>query len=176
MDCSKQVVLMRGIPGSGKSTLAHKLCDEQLSHWPSKRRYFGICSADRYFYDHLGRYHFNRTQLTRNHRRNLLRFRWLLRHQWPLVICDNTNIYPWMLDEYIAAARRADYAVSVYELAADIKGSQLRAVGKRNQHQVRWPVIREMAANFKPITPKQRQLVDHYFTMDSVSKSITLIE
>ncbi|MFM2480088.1 AAA family ATPase [Celerinatantimonas sp. YJH-8] len=158
---------MRGVPGSGKSSLARRLCDQGLNGRGSRQRYLGICSADQYFYDQNGTYHFEASRLVENHARNLWRFRRLVHYRWPLVICDNTNMYSWMLDGYLQALSETDYQIDIYELAGDASIRQLQQFAARNQHQVSLSVIQNMLTHLEPVQPDQKRMIDHYYRISA---------
>jgi predicted kinase len=101
----KMVVLMRGLPGSGKSTFVEQLVERATQLDINS----AVCSADQFFYDEHGTYHFDTRELSSNHGKCFSKFQYHLRASpgelgfVKLIIVDNTNIRKDELDRYIRA-------------------------------------------------------------------------
>lgn len=101
----KCVVLMRGLPGSGKSSFVEQLVERATQLGINS----AVCSADNFFYDENGMYHFDARELSSNHGKCFSKFKYHLRAGAgtlgfvKLIIVDNTNIRKDELDKYIGA-------------------------------------------------------------------------
>jgi predicted kinase len=90
MDGPPAVVLLRGISGSGKSTLSNRLItllgSDKVSH----------CSADHYFIDENGDYHFDASNLPKAHAACIACLEnALLTPSIRVIIVDNTHTRLW---------------------------------------------------------------------------------
>ena len=133
--------------GSGKSTLASKIVNSYLE--TGKRGV--ICSADDYYYDQRGNYHWDGNRLSEAHEfckqkserhMNLVRlYTRLLFHSnclflkgYEAVIIDNTNIEIWNMIIYATMALRFRYRISIEEPNTGWK-LNVRELAKRNKHK-----------------------------------------
>lgn len=92
--------IMRGLPGSGKSTLARKLTE-------------CVCSADAYFTDPYGEYHFNPDWLTEAHDQCKALVEEHMQDGKRSIVVDNTNILFEHMAPYFELARKYAYSVAV---------------------------------------------------------------
>jgi hypothetical protein len=145
-----EVIILIGESGSGKSTWVAKDIEKNPRH-------FRICSADNYFYDSDGEYHFDPAQLGHAHSACLHDFLSALTNPYmDVVYIDNTNttlveIAPYMA---IAQAHNCDVRVIVME------GGGVGEFAQRNVHGVPEEVverqalqIRETLQNWPPFWP-----------------------
>lgn len=72
-----------------------------------------------------------------------------LRHGFPLVIVDNTNIHGWEYQNYEEAALLAGYKVEIVEFRVS-KIEDVMICIKRNTHRVPYEYIAKMAIEFEP--------------------------
>ncbi len=164
-----QVLIMRGLPGSGKSYAARKFYQHTV---PDYSEYVGLCSTDDYFYQE-GIYRFDPTRLEDNHRQNQQRFAELIARQWPLVVCDNTNMQQWELESYIEVAREQGCEILVVEVGDPQDMHHQKLCAERNRHGINDRTIFEMASNYEPIDSWLSTLNIPLVRRESWSGSIT---
>lgn len=133
----KEVVIMRGPSGSGKSTYA-------------KKRYFGavIVSADDFFTDTIGDYHFDPTRLGEAHQDCFCRFIDALITEVPVIVVDNTNIRRWQYDSYLKLAMNYGYEITILEFMPKTI-DDLRLCASGNAHDVPAAVVAQMCLDFE---------------------------
>jgi len=141
-----KVVILRGVSGSGKSTFRRKNHPEAL-----------VCSADSFFYDKDGEYHFDANLLSEAHRSCFAKFLLLLQANHDsdaTVVVDNTNTTTAEISPYYMAAQV--YSVPV-EIVTLICRNEIAA--KRNKHGVPLHAIRNMRNRFETLPvywPRER--------------------
>ena len=135
-----KVVILSGVPGSGKSTYAKGL----LTKHPSAV----ICSADNYFIDKDGDYHFDPSRLSDAHAMCLRRYTSTLLYRAgdpvEVVIVDNTNTTALELAPYVALANA--YKIPTYLITVECDPE---VAFKRNVHGVSLEAIKRMTQNLK---------------------------
>jgi predicted kinase len=130
-----KVILMVGAPGSGKST-------RLKSHISSiGEGDYSVVSADHYFEDSDGVYHFDRSKLHLAHQTCQSRFVSGLIAGKKLVIVDNTNTTAKERKFYIDMAFQHNYTVSIDAVEADAETCY-----QRNVHGVPLEAIQRMIA------------------------------
>lgn len=137
-----KVIILRGVPGSGKST--------QTKLYPDAY----IVSADHYFTDSKGVYHFDMGKIGAAHGQCKGRFESALKVLKPLIIVDNTNTTVKELRFYVEAAQAAGYTVEIVRIDCDPE-----VAAKRNVHGVPRASILKMAERLS-----SSKLPDHYPT------------
>lgn len=90
---SHTMFIMRGLPGSGKSMLVK--CLQQM--YPEAV----VCSADHFFTDDAGNYHYDHTKIADAHSACQQKARDLCEKGTPVIIVDNTNIQIWTMSHYM---------------------------------------------------------------------------
>jgi tRNA uridine 5-carbamoylmethylation protein Kti12 len=140
----KLVVVLRGLPGSGKTTFARQLAAYARENGIAS----GICSADDYFVNSAGQYHFCRLLLQTAHYHCREKFYLMLGsdprndpHGVSLIIVDNTNITTSEYRDYKRNALRYDRFMTIrFECRDEAEAARQ---GERSVHQVeRETVIR----------------------------------
>lgn len=126
-----RVIVLSGIPGSGKSTAAQRY----RFAWDAK-----IVSADDFFTDDDGRYHFNPAQIADAHATCLRSFVSLLQMRWPVVVVDNTNTTAIEVAPYMALAQAFGYEALLLTVRADAALAHAR-----NVHGVPLHTVERMA-------------------------------
>lgn len=105
----KTLYIMQGAPGSGKSTIAKMIANGLPYEDPSVAS-ATIVSADSFFCDAKGNYHFDRSKIKEAHESCRSKaFR--LMDNGQSVIVDNTNIRAWECKPYVAYAIEKGYSV-----------------------------------------------------------------
>ena len=133
----KLVVVLRGLPGSGKTTFARQL----VAYAREKGIASGICSADDYFVNSAGEYHFSSILLKTAHFHCRDKFYFMLGsdprndpHAVSLIIVDNTNITTSEYRDYKRNALRYDRFMTIRFACRDEAEAQRQAA--RSVHQV----------------------------------------
>lgn len=114
----KKVILLRGIPGSGKSTYCKKLWTE-LS---VEGHLVTTFSADRYFLNDKGEYHFDGSKLGKAHGQCLKYFTLFISTRLfgdEVLIVDNTNTTTQEMLPYVQLARAFDTPFEVVTIDCD---------------------------------------------------------
>jgi len=142
----KKVVIMRGVPGAGKGYHVEAIIEE--STYPDREFQVTVVSADHYF-EKNGSYDFDPTKLPEAHASCMCAFLQALQEEHEMVVVDNTNIKLWMVDQYVKAARVANYDVEVVEVMP-VTLSDLRRIAGRNSHGVPADIVARMAVEFEP--------------------------
>lgn len=111
------MIIMRGLPCAGKTHTALTICDYADDHCTVVR-----VSADEYFYDEDGVYHFDPGKLPQAHGECFRKaVSWatnpLLPNRSRLIVVDNINISAWEISPYMALAQA--YAIPAYILTVD---------------------------------------------------------
>lgn len=122
-----KVLILSGIPGSGKSTAAAGEAGAV------------VCSADDYFTNASGEYHFDPRKLSDAHAACLRKFLRAVLSEEELIIVDNTNTTAIEIAPYvaIAAAHGAEVEVRTYRCDPEVGA-------KRNRHGVPLEACRAM--------------------------------
>ena len=94
----KELILFRGLPGAGKSTLASALCDVCLS-------------ADDFFTDAEGAYHYDKTQIKAAHEDCLLRTAEAMASGVERIGVANTFTEAWEMEPYFRLASAEGYRI-----------------------------------------------------------------
>jgi predicted kinase len=118
-----------GIPGSGKSTRIAAAHPGAV-----------VCSADHYFTDGAGHYHFDAAQLSAAHNRSLRCFIDHCQNSVPVVVCDNTNTTIAEVAPYAAVAMAYGYELQVVVLLCEPE-----IAAARNVHGVGLKACQAMA-------------------------------
>lgn len=127
----RTVILMRGISGAGKTTRAKLIVSKAHANFYVAKS----VSADDYFTDSNGKYHFDPSKLSlahdtcfENYVRLLLEYR---RVNKAIIVVDNTNLEFRYVERYIEAAKAIGYRIRVVQITATTE------VGyQRNVHNV----------------------------------------
>lgn len=131
-----RVVLMSGIAGAGKSTYVKGL----LTKHPSAV----VCSADSYFTDSDGHYHFDPAKLGEAHKSCMRRYAGALMYRAgspvEVVIVDNTNTTSLELAPYVGLANAFSIPVYLVTVKCDPE-----TAFKRNVHGVSFETIKRMS-------------------------------
>lgn len=124
----RRVVVLRGLPGSGKSHLANTLHD----YWTDLGRKVLVVSADHYFVDHLGAYHFRPEGLPDAHKECKRRFlKAVMGDKHDIVIVDNTHTTCAEMAYYVELADTLNIRTSIYKKVASVD-----VMLARQQHSV----------------------------------------
>jgi predicted kinase len=125
----KEIKIMRGLPGSGKSTYVREILSD-----------YQVCSADHYFLDSFGKYHFDPSKISEAH---AACFRAALKYTQAgeRVVIDNTNIRAWEISPYVLLAQSFGYDVEILQVNAEVHTAHAR-----NTHGVPYKAIEAMAA------------------------------
>ena len=139
MTSEKTVTILRGLPGSGKSTYA-------------KNHHNGavICSADSFFVDEQGIYHFQKLRIGDAHEHCLNQFIAAVLVGESDVVVDNTNTCQWEYEKYILLGKKYGYTVKIVRMHAD--ASHLDSLVERNVHNVNKRTMRQMLDRFEDDT------------------------
>lgn len=105
------VVILRGMYGSGKSTFANEL----VYHAVSNNLTVCVCSADTFFTDVLGRYHYDGNQITRAHDDCFALFRRAFEDKESVIVVDNTCLSMDEFRHYYEYARQRTHYLNVVE-------------------------------------------------------------
>ena len=125
----KDLILFRGLPGAGKSTLAETLCDVAYS-------------ADDYFTNAEGAYHYDRARIKEAHEHCLLQTIRAMSQCVSRVGVANTFTEAWEMAPYYKAAYAAGYRVH----AVIVEG---RGHDRENVHGTPRDVIDRMNNRFQ---------------------------
>ncbi len=136
----KTAYIMRGLPGSGKSTITGDLITDEAGE---------ICSTDDYFMDGNGVYRFNPALLKDYHKENQGRFANYCEQGRTTVICDNTNMTRWEVENYASIARKYGYNVVEVLVGDPTDPEHQKVCAERNKHGVSLEVIQKMAKKFQ---------------------------
>ncbi len=141
----KKLILMRGLPGSGKTLFALKLVGDGIIH-----------STDDFLIKD-GKYVFDKDNICRYHRRNLVdSINSMTRGISPIII-DNTNIIAEYCKEYVKYGKIFGYDIEVVEVdtpwAFDIE-----ELIKRNTHDVPRETIEDMLRIYEKLSVFKRKL------------------
>jgi NEDD4-binding protein 2 len=132
---NKVLYIMRGPSGSGKSTLARKLTKDGL-----------ILSTDD-FWMQGNEYKFNPKLLGEAHKWNQERAEKYMSQGISPIIIDNTNLEPWEMKPYVAAAKKYNYEIIIKALPIENTPEEL---AKRNVHNVPLHAIERMISKYDP--------------------------
>lgn len=94
----KELILFRGLPGAGKSTLANALCDVCLS-------------ADDFFTDAEGAYHYDKSQIKAAHEDCLSRAATAMKGGAERIGVANTFTEAWEMEPYFKLADKYGYRI-----------------------------------------------------------------
>jgi len=126
-DNTRILYLIRGLPGAGKSTFANYICDK-------------VVSADDYFTDSEGKYHFNEAQAHIAHRYCTKKTRTIMEHGQDVAVA-NVFVKGQDMRPYRKLAVEFDYKVIVIVVENRHKGKSIHNVPKEK--------MKSMRANFK---------------------------
>lgn len=113
-----RMLIMRGLPASGKTHTALSIANYADDHCQVVR-----VSADEFFYNEDGEYHFDPSKLPQAHGECFRKaISWavgstVLPTRSRVIIVDNTNISAWEIAPYMALAQA--YAIPAYILTVD---------------------------------------------------------
>ena len=125
----KQLFIIRGLAGSGKTTLAHML------RVPNK------LSADDYFYDEAGDYHFDRTKLGLAHASCQERCLKGMENHAPEIIIHNTFSTQWEATPYLKMAKEFGYEPFIIECQNNFGSTHDVPEEVRSNMAQRWETI-----------------------------------
>ena len=94
------LILLRGLPGSGKSTLG-----DVILQWPGSNP-ADVLSADNFFTDEKGEYHFDVTKLKEAHNDCQLKCAERMKLQLSRIVVANTFTQDWEMKPYFEMAER----------------------------------------------------------------------
>lgn len=145
----KQVIITSGIPGSGKSTWVRKNTNPYMTE---------VFSADDFFCDKNGQYHFDPSKLSEAHSSCLKNFTMRLMHlnnfkddscKITLVV-DNTNTSAWEIAPYYSLAQAFNIHVKIVRIIASPE-----TAFPRNIHGVHKDKVEKMAERItmNPLPP-----------------------
>jgi predicted kinase len=126
--------IMRGVPGSGKSTVARKLAGEEGK----------VHSTDDFFMKD-GVYTWEPKYLGMYHKLNLSEFGKSCKAQFPVVVCDNTNVRKAHFRKYADVARTFGYIV----VEVKLPHPDPEVAAARNTHAVPQDAIERMIFTFQ---------------------------
>ena len=143
------MIITSGIPGAGKSTWIRNNTDPYMTE---------VFSADDYFHDRNGQYHFDPEKLSEAHSACLRNFTTRLLHlnnsaedscKVTLVV-DNTNTSAWEIAPYYSLARAYNIPVKIVRITVN-PGTAF----KRNVHGVDKDKVEKMAERIStnPLPP-----------------------
>jgi len=125
----KELILFRGLPGAGKSTLASVLCDVCLS-------------ADDFFTDAEGAYHYDKTQIKAAHENCLWRTKAEMSRCVERIGVANTFTESWEMEPYFRLASAEGYRI--HAVIVETRGHY-----QQNIHGTPCEVIRNMENRFQ---------------------------
>ncbi len=145
----KEVIITSGIPGSGKSTWVRKNTNPYMTE---------IFSADNFFLDKNGQYHFAPSKLSEAHASCMRNFTTRLMHlnscledscKITLVV-DNTNTSAWEIAPYYCLANAFNIPVKIVRIIASPETAY-----QRNIHGVQKDKVEKMAEriSLNPLPP-----------------------
>lgn len=105
MEHMGDLILLRGLPGSGKSTLG-----DVILQWPGSNP-ADVLSADNFFTDDKGEYHFDPTKLKEAHNDCQLKCAERMKLQLSRIVVANTFTQDWEMKPYFEMAERYKYRV-----------------------------------------------------------------
>lgn len=132
----KKLVIMRGLPGSGKTTRAVQLAGDTGK----------VFSADRFFIDSNGIYHFNPKLLGEAHEMCKYGVAKAMESSTPVVVVDNTNSRRWEFEPYLEMAKNYGYEVTL-EMVGNLEDAVIYQ--KRGIHDVPLTSILNMAKRWE---------------------------
>ena len=137
MDGPPSIVLLRGISGSGKSTLSNRLITllgaDKVSH----------CSADDYFIDENGDYHFDASKLPKAHKACIACLEnALLTPSIRVIIVDNTHTRLWHMSNAEELAVKYGARIFVVEIVVPDQ-AHFSLCYQRQRHNVEKAVLYE---------------------------------
>lgn len=142
----KKMIVMRGLPGSGKSTEVTKIianfCNSHLGYSTV------VCSADHFFLDSNGEYHFNPKMIGDAHAACKEKAQKFMNAGVDLVIIDNTNTQYWEYQPYLTMAETYNYEVEIVKVGG-ILPENVELYAQRNTHGVPKEAIKRMAERFQ---------------------------
>jgi tRNA uridine 5-carbamoylmethylation protein Kti12 len=136
------LIIMRGLPGSGKSFKA-----KELANLYGDGNYATV-SADNYFLDENGEYHFDRNCLHVAHLTCQRRCEIAMMEKKNAVIVDNTNTTWTEIKPYIELAQKYNYDIDIVEPNTSWQ-NDIDECFNRNTHGVPLETIEKMATRFQ---------------------------
>ena len=130
-----ELILLRGIPGSGKTTLAKLLLQIRGTDEPE------VLSADDFFVDENGEYHFDSSKIKEAHNYCQFRCSERMRQQKAKIIVANTFTQEWEMEIYFEMAKRYNYRI--HTLIVENRH------GSENIHEVPAEKIKQMKERFE---------------------------
>lgn len=145
----QEVIITSGIPGAGKSTWVRKNTNPYMTE---------VFSADNYFFDNNGQYHFDPSKLSEAHSSCLRNFTTRLLHLNNLaedsckitLVVDNTNTSAWEIAPYYSLAQAFSIPVRILRIIANPETAY-----HRNIHGVQKDKVEKMAERItlNPLPP-----------------------
>ncbi len=134
-----EVIITSGIPGAGKSTWVRNNTNPYMTE---------VFSADAFFFDKNGQYHFDPTKLSEAHSSCLKNYTVRLMHLHNssedagriTLVVDNTNTSAWEIAPYYSLAQAFNIPVRVVRINASTEKAY-----RRNIHGVEKDKIEKMA-------------------------------
>ena len=136
--------ILRGLPGSGKSTIVSDIL--------KKYKDAPVCSADNFFLNSDGRYHFDTDKLSEAHETCHDATKAACESGKNIVIIDNTNIKRWELRFYVGIAAKHNYTV-ILVMPQTWWRFDAAELAKRNKHNVPESVLLTKLGKFETVLP-----------------------
>ncbi|KAH9498585.1 hypothetical protein Btru_007462 [Bulinus truncatus] len=141
---TKVMFIMRGLPGSGKSTIVQKI--------KSLYSHCFVCSADDYFCDSDGVYHFDQNLLGAAHTNCQNRAQHACQQGVPIIVIDNTNVKRWEMKFYSNLANTSGYIVVTVQPKTPWKMDPMQ-LALRNKHGVTVDILKKKVQMFDDVIP-----------------------
>ena len=118
------LILLRGLPGSGKSTLGQIILKCLSTDHPH------VLSADDYFYDQNGKYHFDASKLKEAHNDCQEKCAKRMKLEFVKIVVANTFTEEWEMERYFEMADRYGYRVHSVIVENRHEGKNIHSVPK----------------------------------------------